>query len=167
MPCVTLNHKQDIKMANKQLPLDLKAPSLDGRFDIVRDCQIERASSMHWEGEVCFHDGLAWSTELVPIESKDGLKRWDAKPICLGREAVILPILKGKALIGADINPRRRAVLKGILERSNDDRRDREEENVQAKSTRGQRVIRSGGLRARPTSHAKHGPVNTRHLKAN
>ena len=42
----TQNHKVDRKMRNKQLPLDLKATSLTGRFDIKRDIAIEKAGGI-------------------------------------------------------------------------------------------------------------------------
>ena len=127
---------------------------------------VTNTDSMYYEGEVCLHSGRAWAIELVEIEpTPDGRRRWDARALCLGKEGDILPILRGKAPIPEGIHPRRKAVLRGILERGQNERADREATNTKVKSTRGQRSVRSGGLRAGPASHTKYKPVNTRPSK--
>lgn len=74
-------------------------------------------SSLYWVNGVCIHHGFCWASELIEVESKgDELKRWDVRPICLGSESDILPVLKGKKPIPDDMCPRKRALLEQILE---------------------------------------------------
>ncbi len=107
---------------------------------------------MFWEGEVCFHDGLAWTTELIESVGADGKKRWDAKPICLGQESDILGVLRGQVPIPEGMHPRRKAVLRGILERGQHERTD----TVKPNSSRQLRAVKAGYQRVRPAKGAKH-----------
>jgi len=70
----------------------------------------------YWFGEVFFDQGWAWGTELVEMDSTEGMRRWQAFPICLGREETILPVVRGEKAIPDDMHERRKAVLKSILE---------------------------------------------------
>ena len=72
---------------------------------------------------VMFLDGWAWASELVEKEAKPPAERcWDVFPICLGRKDDIIPILKGEKPIPDDMSPRRIAVIKKILEVTEDER---------------------------------------------
>lgn len=49
----------------------------------------------YWLGEVFVDQGWVWGTELVEVDPLHGKRRWEAGPLCLGREDDIVPILKG------------------------------------------------------------------------
>jgi len=84
------------------------------KSDRTESSEVQRS---YWLGEVFFLDGWAWATELVEVEPEGGeSRRWDSVPLCLGREEDVLPILKGRNEIPADMHPRRRALLESILE---------------------------------------------------
>jgi len=70
----------------------------------------------YWLGEVFVDQGWAWATELVQIEPLDDGKRWQALPLCLGREADIIPILEGQGAVPQEMHPRRRQVLLEVRE---------------------------------------------------
>ncbi len=71
----------------------------------------------YWFDEVFINDGCVWGTELVEVKPNKGeARRWDALPLCLGREDDIVPTLKGDAQIPEDMHPRRRALLESMLE---------------------------------------------------
>jgi hypothetical protein len=79
--------------------------------------QPDDKSRSCWFGEVFINDGWAWGTELVGVKpGKDETERWEAIPLCLGKEEDIVPVLKVQAQIPDDIHPRRRALLESILE---------------------------------------------------
>ena len=121
---------------------------------------VTNTDSMYYEGEeVCFHGGRAWAVELVEIEPMpDGKRRWDARALCLGKEADILPILRGKAPVPDNMHARRKAVLEGILERSKHERTG----TVKPNSSRKLRAIKACNIRVRPAKGVKHG---AKHLK--
>ena len=70
----------------------------------------------YWLGEVFIDQGWTWSTELVEVDPVDDRRRWQALPLCLGREDDIVPILKGHEQMPEDMHPRRGALLLSILE---------------------------------------------------
>lgn len=113
---------------------------------------------MYWIGEVFFNGGKAWATDLVEMQdTPDGRKQWDAKPICLGREADILPILKQGKSIPADMDERRKAVLEGIIERGEHVRIDRSD-TTKPLSTGKLRAIKVRDSRIRPTALTQYKP---------
>lgn len=109
---------------------------------------------MYWEGECCVHDSRAWATELLQVGfTPEGKRRWDAKPICLGAEGDVVPILRGKAPVPADMHPRRRVVLEGILQRGGCDGGDFEPK-------------RGSTFRSKPSRMAQHRATHARRAPA-
>jgi len=91
----------------------------------------------YWlNGQVYFLDGKAYGLDE------------ELETVCLGKEAEILPVLKGDKPIPKDIQGSRRAVLESILE---------EKEDATATATRGRRPVRS-----RPIGVIRHREKNPR-----
>jgi hypothetical protein len=124
--------------------------------------EASNPNSVYWHGEVCFHDGGAWGTDLVEIAATpDGRRQWDTKPICLGAEAEILAILKGQAPIPEGMDLRRKGVLRGILERSTDERTD----TIKPNSAHKLRAIKTPYKRVRPVAGIKHRAIGFKRVK--
>lgn len=102
-----------------------------------------------WGAVFQYFDGWAWGIAA------------DGRTICLGREDAV------KAAVA---NPKLRSGYEDIdaiieLERSSIIKKEGDY-GEQTISTRGQRIIRTGGVRARPARNAKHEQVNTGHITA-
>lgn len=77
----------------------------------------EKELRSYWIGEVFITDGKGWIA--IFVDAQPG--RQDACNFCLGDEAVIVLILKGKQPVPDDIPERQRQLLDSILEESNGD----------------------------------------------
>lgn len=107
----------------------------------------------YWFGELFIDQGWTWGTEFVEVEPADGRSCWQARPLCLGREDDIVPILKGQKPLPADLHPRQRALLASILEA--------DEHGELEVIPRATRIQRSGYARA-----IRHRQKDARRLKA-
>lgn len=102
----------------------------------------------YWLDGLFFDQGKCWATNM--IAAGDG--RYEAEPLFLGEEPVIVPILKGDMVIPEDLHPQQRRILTEILGR-------REYERVSKPTTRAAslqraRLIRSPRHIARDVRHA-------------
>ena len=73
-------------------------------------------SPAYWIGDVFIDQGWCWVTDFVEVYSIDNKERMEARPLCLGSEDDIVPILRGHKPIPDDIHPRRRALLESVIE---------------------------------------------------
>ena len=107
------------------------------------------------DGKVFFLDGWVWVTELVEkAPEPSAIRSWEGRPICLGREGIIIPILKGESPIPENMYPRCIVILEKILE--DIDTNGRYEANPRAIGLQRRRLDRT----------LRHRQKDTRRLKA-
>jgi hypothetical protein len=94
--------------------IEVYAPQqIFGGARLMRE-QNQTKDRCYWFDDIFMHDGYAWATELIEREMINK-KIWDCKPLCLGMEAEIVPILKGNQPIPDHMHPRRKAILETIV----------------------------------------------------
>ncbi len=123
---------------------------------VVKEKTVESTGRDYWDGtaQVFFTGGRGWG--VAP----------DLSTLCLGAEVEVLAYLDSGTL-PKNIDQTVLAVLEKIRElKVKGDLENARARDVEVKSSRTQRAIRTGGKRARPTAHTEHKPVDTRHLKA-
>ena len=57
----------------------------------------------YWVGQVFVNQGICWATYLVETESTDSGQHWNIRHVCLGSEDDIVPVLKGRKPVPADL----------------------------------------------------------------
>jgi len=72
-------------------------------------------SRSYWLGDVFVDQGWCWVTDFLEVQLADGKTHLEARPLCLGSEVDIVPVLKGQRTVPHDMYPRRRHVLLEII----------------------------------------------------